>query len=72
MKHEETGLTNDNIYIYIISCRIGAVKFVGQWALICLALQPYVGSRLQAACQCLQRLCLYQAFWDRDWAGMVG
>ena len=47
------------------------VKFVGQRARICLALQPYVGSSLQAACQCLQQLCLYQAFWDGDWAGMA-
>ena len=29
------------------------------------------GLSLQAACQYLQQLCLYQAFWGRDWAGMM-
>ena len=34
--------------------------------------QPYVGSSLGEACQCLQLKCLCQAFCGRDWAGRGG
>ena len=34
----------------------------------CQVMQPYVGSSLQAACQCLHQLCLYQVFFGGEWA----
>ena len=59
--------------LWKISCRIGANSVFKVCRTMGLNLSgpgPYVGSSLQAACQCLQQLCLYQAFWGRDWAGM--
>ena len=70
-----SGIFPVSIDLLKISCRVGANSLCNVCRTMGLnlsGLQPCVGSSIQVACQCLQQICLYQAFLGGDWVGMVG
>ena len=69
------GIFPVTINLWKISCRMGANSLCNVCRTMGLNLSgpaALCGSKHTSTCQCLERICLYQAFLDGDLAGMVG
>ena len=66
-----SGIFPVSIDLWKISCGMGAKTLCNVCRIMGFNLVGPADS-IQAACQCLQQLCLCQAFLGGDLAGMVG